>query len=105
MKPLDLYTTVYIAVAKRGNVTTEFINKIVTGMSDDLQYEANLDEEIINLVYKFYGGHITAENASTVLSRWLNDIPEIALRVRLTLQQATNSGLTALVTVGRAMLK
>lgn len=74
MKLLDLYTSVYIAVAKRGNVTTEFLNKVATGLMDDLQFEANLDEEVINLVYKFYGGHINADNAPDVLERWLQDI-------------------------------
>lgn len=105
MKPLDLFTTLYVAVAKRGNVTGDFLTKISNGMMDDLQYNANLDEDVVALVYRFYGGFINATNAPIILERWLNDIPEIALRVRLTLQQATNSGLTSFVTIGRAIKK
>lgn len=102
---IDLFTTLFIAVAKRGNVTEDFINKISKGLEDDLQHVSKIDAETVSLVYKFYGANISATNAKIVMDRWLADIPEIALRVRLTLQQATNSGLTAFVTIGRAIKK
>lgn len=105
LKPIELFTTLYIAVAKRGTVTSDFVAKIINGLSDDLQYTADIDEDVIRLVYRYYGGYITANNAHEIMDLWLNDIPEVALRVRLTLQQATNSGLTSLVTIGRAILK
>lgn len=103
LHPIDLFTTIFIAVAKRGTVSDDFIDKISRGLEDDLQHNANLSAEVISRVFKLYGGYITAANAQTVLARWLEDIPQIALRVRLTLEQATNSGMTAFVIIGRAM--
>lgn len=105
MSPIDLYTTIFVAMAKRGNVSDDFMTKIEKGLEDDLQLESRLNSDVIRLVYKFYGGHVNESNASDIVSRWLEDIPEVALRVRLTLEQATNSGLTAFVVIDRAMIK
>lgn len=102
---IDLFTTVFVAVAKRGTVSDDFMAKIEKGLLDDLQHTARLDPEVIRLVYKFYESHIIAEEAPEVPDAWLEDIPDIALCLRLTVDQAVNSGLTSFVIVGRAMTK
>lgn len=102
---IDLFTTLFVSNAKRENVSEEFMEKISKGIQNDLQHTAKLDSEIVSLVLKFNGDVITPENAQTVLNGWLNDLPQSALRLRLTLEQALGSSMTAFIVVGRAMIK
>lgn len=102
---IELYATMFLAVAKRGNISEGFLAKVITGISDDLQYNARLDAEVITLLYKFYGIYVNAANAETILTAWIDDLPASALRLRLTLEQSLGSGMTAFIVIGRAILK
>lgn len=57
------------------------------------------------MVYKFFGSFVNSTNAAAVLTAWTTDLPLSALRLRLTLEQALGSGMTAFIVVGRAILK
>lgn len=46
LSAVDLFTTMFIAVAKRGNVTDEFLAKISQGLQDDLQHQAKHEPEV-----------------------------------------------------------
>lgn len=37
---IELFATIFIAIAKRGNVSELFVEKIISGINDDLQYTA-----------------------------------------------------------------
>lgn len=66
---IDIFATAFIAVAKRGTVSEEFVEKISKGLEDDLQYATKIDSEVISLFYKFYGDVITPDNAQQVMNR------------------------------------
>lgn len=102
---LRLLMMCYISIAKRGNVTEDFINKVVTGVQEDLRQAQgiNIDTVSIHRLYVLYGPHINANNVGYITVRWRNMLPDQALRLQLTLSQITGSGLTSLVLIGRAV--
>lgn len=91
-----LIVTSYVGIAKRGTISERFITKIQNGMTTDVGVNVELSSEIIQQAYNVFGRHVNAGNAQGVFDRWLADIPEHALRLRLTL---------AFIIVGRAMSK
>lgn len=80
------------------------MEKISKGLLDDLQHVTKIEGEVVSLVYRFYGGSINAENVQVVMDAWLADLPQAALRLKLTLEQSLGSGMTAFIVVGRAMI-
>ena len=98
MKPIhDLNTikmvvTVLVALAKQGTVSEHFINKITEGIRSDLNIEIQLDSET-------FGRKLTAANARLLVRHLRGMIPDIALRVNLTLQQAAGSGLSTFILI------
>lgn len=105
MSALQLLITTYVGAAKRGTVSDKFIEKIQTGIKDDLGENITLDIGVIHSTYVNFGRYINADNAKTVFDTWLTDVPEHALRLRLTLEQVSGSGLTAFLTIGKAIMK
>ncbi|APG78726.1 hypothetical protein [Hubei chuvirus-like virus 3] len=96
--------SVYVSIIKRGQVTPEFVGKIARGIAEDL----GINEPIINpdccqLFQKVFGDGITDTTMPALVNRWLEMLPQHALRLRLTVQQASGSGLTALMIAGKAM--
>ncbi len=45
-------------------------------------------------LYRYCGCHVTVDNAAALFGVWAANLPQAALRVQLTLQQAAGSGLT-----------
>lgn len=105
LRTVALIVTSYVGVAKRGMISERFVDKIQTGMKSDLGVEVTISSDIIHQAYNMFGRYVTATNASDVFERWLGDIPEHALRLRLSLTQETGSGLTAFIVIGRAMTR
>lgn len=96
-------TLAYCALAKRGQVTDEFCTKIQTSIRDELGITLVLNQPSINALYKSYMSGVNETNAQHVFATLDTLIPDIALRLKLTLQQASGSGMTLYVIIGRAM--
>lgn len=103
MSPIVLLVSTYVGIAKRGTMSDHFLEKVTTGIRDDLGVDVELDCNMVKYTYVNFGKHVNAHNAAEVFNRWLEDIPEHALRLRLSLQQVTGSGLTAYIVIGRGM--
>lgn len=101
---LSLLTTTYVAVAKRGQVTTASMRKITTGIRDDVQASISLNAQAIRNLYQRFLVRVEANNIRRILERWERMLPREALRLRLTLQQTEWAGLTVLNIVREAML-
>lgn len=69
VEPLDLIVGITVAIAKRGTVSTEFMNKITDGISQDLGMNVNLDLDTIQTFYKFFANGINDETIPEVKSR------------------------------------
>lgn len=100
---IENITLAYCALAKRGQVTDEFCSKIQSSVRDELGINLVLSQPAINALYKSYMTGVNELNAAQVFRNLDLMIPDIALRLKLTLQQASGSGLTLYIIIGRAM--
>lgn len=105
MSPVQLVVTSYIGVAKRGTMSDRYVSKVVDGVRDDLGITVTLEPDTVKSTYVNFGRYMNATDAQQVFERWLNAIPEHALRLRLSLEQVSGSGLTAYIIIGRAFRK
>lgn len=96
-------TNAFCALSKRGQVTDEFCNKINAAVRDELGVVVNLHSGTLNAIYKGYMQGVNENNAQDVFNRLDEMIPDIALRLKLTLMQASGSGLTLFMIIGRAL--
>lgn len=96
-------THAYCALSKRGQVTDEFCNKITTAVRDELGVQVALHAGTLSAIYKGYMQGVNENNAEDVFMRLDALIPDIALRLKLTLMQASGSGLTLFMIIGRAL--
>lgn len=63
-----------------------------------------VDIDVIRNFFNYFGKTLSADLAGNVVQTWSTYIPPAALRMTIVLQQAANSGLTQIVTIGRAMV-
>lgn len=95
---------VYLAVLKRGTISEAFADKISAGLATDLQItNLRIDVEACKVFYSIFGGLVTDVTIAEITTRWELLLPTPALRLRLTVAQASGSGLTALSVTGRAI--
>lgn len=99
---LSMIAHVYISVLKRGTVSLGFINKVQHGIQADLNKNISINAQAIKIFYNQYGVYLNDVNVPLIVTHWAGLMPQIALRLRLVVQQAANSGLTCLITIGRA---
>lgn len=90
---------------KQGNSTQAFLTKITRGIGDEVGYDVDLDPAIIRMIYNRLLVGIDDTNISYILERWFGFLPAEALRLRLTIMQATGTGLTCLTVIGKALLQ
>lgn len=102
---LDLIVYTTVAISKRGTVSEDFCRKITEGIMADLGKDIRLEPDVIKQFYSVFGPGIDDNSIVEVKNRWELLIPEDALRLKLTVRQLVGSGLTALITVGRAIRK
>jgi len=102
---IDNITLAYCALAKRGQVTDEFCTKVQNSVRDELGVNITLSQAALNALYKGYMQGVNETNAEEVLKNLNAWIPDIALRLKLTLQQAAGSGLILYVIIGRVYTK
>lgn len=95
---------VYISILKRGTMTKTFTDKISEGMANDLGIQnLQLVPEACRLFYGTFGSMVDDTNIGAITEHWTRMLPLNALRLSLTVMQACNSGITALIVIGRAV--
>jgi hypothetical protein len=102
-KAIECLTLAYCALAKRGQVTQEFCVKIINSIRDELAVNITMTSLTINALYKGYMLGVNETNAELVLNYLDAQLPDIALRLKLTLTQASGSGLTLYIIIGKAL--
>lgn len=93
------------AVSKRGNVSDRFVVKFVDGVRADTGavISGNQFTEIIKNIWRQLGSQITPEIAAALFNLWPRVLPNESIRMRTTLNQAANQGMTAFLIIGRAV--
>nr|QKK82918.1 hypthetical protein 3 [Umea virus] len=98
-----VYATMMLSLSKRGTITSTKLDKISSEIHQDLGYGLGLTEEAITLTYRVVGSKIPHGVIGKVIDHWSKVMDHLSLRMRITLQQAAGSGLTAVTTVKKAM--
>jgi hypothetical protein len=100
---IELLTTSYLSLAKRGSVSEDCAGKVIQAVQEELQVQIRLDFNAMQMIYRHFQIGVTPENAAEVFGTYLHNLPDVALRLRLILMQAAFSGLTCFVLIGRAL--
>lgn len=99
----ELILWTLVSMAKQGNISDRFTNKIVTAVEQEIGVSPGLPTDAIQAIWDVYGPYIDEITAPAVFNRWLKFVPPNALRVQLTLIQTAGEGLTAFSTILKAM--
>lgn len=102
----NLFANTVTALSKRGNVTEQAQGKIEDGINTDLNINSTvIRPSTCRLFYSHFGKYVTGNNAQALFNHLTALMPGICMRLMLTVQQATNSGLTVYFLVRRAMIE
>lgn len=97
-----IYITSYLAIAKRGSITTRKFDKIIGELTTSLGYPPEIPIEALQMIYTGAQTVMKDEDYRPAFEKWRGDIAPYSLRLRITLQQAAGGGLTALATIKKA---
>ena len=100
---IQVYAYSYVSMAKLGNMSAEFADKIVSGVQDELGINIHMNEETVRNIYNHFLKGMNELNAGEVITVISGHIPDAALRLRLTLEQSSFVGLGCFIAVGQAM--
>jgi hypothetical protein len=101
---LCLLTTLCVAAAKRGSITHSKLSAIMRDINNGTGLQVELDATIVNLVYQKATKYVTGQNAGSIFRAWSQGLDiDTALRLKLTIDQAANAGLTAICLIRRAL--
>lgn len=95
--------TAIVSVCKTGTVSKKFAVKVDKDILRDLNVQVTINLKIVERFYATFVRQITPDLAREFFELVLARIPEAALRLRLTIQQAADHGLTSINLVTRAM--
>lgn len=103
--PPRVFATFFIGMAKRGTITVDKLNRITEELTDTLGIALDLDVASIRMTYKTVGGRVPDNKVRLLFEHLSSLVFEISLRMKITLDQAVGTGLTALSTIKRARKK
>ncbi|APG78830.1 hypothetical protein [Wenling crustacean virus 13] len=102
-RPAQVLVHTLCALAKQGNATQAFVEKITQGFVTDTGKPLNLDAEGIEACWRLIVHHVDDSNVEAIVSDWLAKLPHEALRLRITLQQIPGEGLTCITSIIKAI--
>uniref|UniRef100_A0A8D8TWM4 Nucleoprotein n=1 Tax=Cacopsylla melanoneura TaxID=428564 RepID=A0A8D8TWM4_9HEMI len=103
LRGVIMLTDVIVSLTKRGHVTDEFRAKVRTGMQQDLGIQWQCTPDVLSTFYTVFCKGVTDANIGQIVAQWLEMVPDVAMRLRICLQQVSGSGITAYLLIGRAM--
>lgn len=100
---LTRVSSMIVSLCKGGTVSKPFLKKISKGIMTDIGVSVTMNENHIRRFHERYVRGLSPESAAEFFARVLNWIPEHALRMRLTIEQCTDHGITGLLLVKKAL--
>lgn len=91
------------ALAKRGTGSEDVLVKVSTGIQEELGVGIRFDSKALVFIYKHFLTGVDETNAADIFGTYYSNLPAIALRLRLLLEQSVYSGLTCFALIGRAL--
>lgn len=101
---IQLVTISYVAAAKRGTLGDQAQAKIINSIREELGVNITLPDELIAMTYRYFMLGLDETNAEETFNILTTNIPDIALRLTLTLQQSSWSGLTIYCLIKESIL-
>lgn len=101
--PLRMLLSTTLAILKKGTMSGEFCRKMIEGIKADLGLDITLEIEDVRQIYQAYGQYTNSAIVRNLVGDWLEWTPSSALRIRLTLQQSAEEGLTGLTTITKTV--
>lgn len=93
-----------VAYAKRGNIRDRWLIKFKNDLGPVMgNMVEQLEKEFLVTLWNRFSGSITDDNAEKIFTKWISILPPSAIRLVVTLRQASGSGLTSLDTVAKSM--
>lgn len=113
----SLFVAFLSAVAKMGNITDRFVDKVANRLRDEIALDISheiVSMGVIKMVWSAISQFVNENNMAIVCQRWVGYtdanghpvqgvIPAYALSLRITVQQIKGEGLTAICTIKRAL--
>jgi len=88
------YTCTYIAVGKRGTVTTNKLTAINQAVSTETNLDINVTEDQVKALGTALCTYVTEVNAQQVMTTLAQNMTGYSLRLQLTVQQTLRAGMT-----------
>nr|WAS28168.1 MAG: putative nucleoprotein [Chuviridae sp.]WAS28175.1 MAG: putative nucleoprotein [Chuviridae sp.] len=99
-----LYSMAFVSFAKRGEITARKLSSITTQLQENFGLRAELEGPVLRYIYENVGKHIPEGHVGPMFRAWAEDVKDLSMRLRVTLEQAADTGLTQYNTIKRAML-
>nr|QSR83618.1 nucleoprotein [Liman tick virus] len=100
-----LYTVAFVAMSKRGEITNRKLQSICQQLQEQFNSQIELEQSLVRYVYQQVGQLIPEEVLPQMFETWARDMQDLSMRLRVTLEQAAESGLTQYHTIRKAMLE
>ncbi|KAF6214241.1 hypothetical protein GE061_008981 [Apolygus lucorum] len=91
----NVYALVYIALAKRGTVSDNKLNKIRAEIETETRKVLTITAQEVEVMHREMSPLITGQNARTIMEHLAGEMDAYSLRLRLTVQQAAKGGMTS----------
>lgn len=103
MSPIAAYTCAITAMAKKGMVSQNCLDKILEGVRADLGKQITLSIELVRRYHDRFPITLTRENVAARMKAIEDILPEENMRLKIIIRQAALSGLTCITTIKKAM--
>lgn len=103
VSPIAAYTCAVTAMAKKGMVSQNCLDKILEGVRADLGKQITLSIELVRRYHDRFPITLTRENVAARMKAIEDILPEENLRLKIIIRQAALSGLTCITTIKKAM--
>uniref|UniRef100_A0AAN0LXE2 Uncharacterized protein n=1 Tax=Rocky Ridge virus TaxID=3139880 RepID=A0AAN0LXE2_9VIRU len=100
-----MYATLYVSLAKQGNISRTKLEKINQDLSATMGFEVDMTEEAISYTYQQIGTKIPHNLLEVMFNTMRDQMQGLSLRMQVTLQQAAGTGLTGLQIIKRAVME
>lgn len=99
-----VYTMTYVALAKRGNITDNKLERVVAEVCAETNMRFDLTTEDITTLSKIMEPMVTEENAAVIMRGLSDSMAQFSLRLRIMIDQSARGGMTAYWTIRQAMV-
>ncbi|QMP82283.1 nucleocapsid protein [dermapteran chu-related virus 142] len=100
---LHVYVNAFLSFSKRGTVTDAKLDRIIEQIQLETDTALITEDRVIAMIYASLGSYIDENNARLIFEEWSRNCTGLSLRMQITLQQSSGSGLTTYSAIRQAV--